>query len=158
MYSHDGTWDFLKIVVVMGFIILAVRWIEGQVGGQYTVIGIGILIILAFILVIALLFHMRDKMLLESMTKFNANDAMIDRHRQQSFTALARGDAAMQKAAAQITVMDAKRVDQLAGQRAKLLTDAEREKWHLEQRRRQQQDNAWGFDDANEDGDFQEWR
>ena len=69
---------------------------------------------------------MNQKQTLDAITQFNANDAQVDRYRQQSFKAMAQGESAMQRAAAQLTVLDAKRVTQIADQRAKLLTEAPR--------------------------------
>ncbi len=61
MYSHDGTWDFLKLLTVLGFIILAVWWLQGNVGADNT-----LLIIFALVGVIlfaggALFAHMNQR-------------------------------------------------------------------------------------------------
>lgn len=155
MYSHDGTWSFLKLLTVLGFIVVAVWWLQGAVGQHYTVL-------IVFALVAAILFaggalfaHMNQKQTLDALTKFNANDAQIDRYRQQSFRAMATGDAAMRRAAAQLQVVDAKRVDRLAAQQAKLLTDAERAKWEVQGRQAEPAD-TWTWDD-DASADFQHW-
>ena len=154
MYSHDGTWDFLKLLAVMGFIILAVWWLQGNVGADNM-----LLIIFALIGVIlfaggALFAHMNQRQTLDAITKFNANDARIDAARMGTFKAMAGGDAAMQKAAAQLTVLDAKRVNQIAGQQAKLLTDTERAKWDVQHGQQAQQADAWTWDDDAGSTDF----
>lgn len=160
MYSHDGTWDFLKMVAVMFFTGLAVWWLQGAIGRDYTVLVIFALVGVILFAAGALFAHMNQKQTLDALTRFNHDDARIDAARMGTYRALATGDAAMSRAAAQLTVLDAKRVDRLADQRAKLLTDTEREKWFLEQRQRQQANNAWGFDDGDDDGNdvYQEWR
>lgn len=156
MYSHNGTWDFLKMCAVLVFICVAVWWLQGAIGKDYAVLVIFALVGVLLFAGGALFAHMNQKMTLDAFTKANAQDAQIDRYRQQSFTALARGDAAMQRAAAQLTVLDAKRVNQIASQQAKLLTDTERAKW--EAQAKPQQADAWAWDDdAGSDG-FQEWR
>lgn len=155
MYSHDGTWDFMKLVAVLVFICVAVLWLTDAIGKHYTV-----LIIFALVGVIlfaggAVLSMVIQKNTLGAITRFNADDARIDAARMGSFKALAQGDAAMQRAAAQLTVLDAKRVNQIASQQAKLLTDTERAKWEAQQRPAQA--DAWGWDDDTGGDGFQSW-
>lgn len=154
---HEGTTDFLKILTVLGFIVLAVWWLSGAIGDDYTVLVIFALVGVVLFAGGALFSHMNQKMTLDAITKFNANDAQVDRYRQQSFKAMASGESAMQRAAAQLTVLDAKRVNQIAQQQAKLLTDTERERWDLQQQQQQQTADTWTWDDDGNDG-FQEWR
>ena len=156
MYMHNGTTDWLKMVTVLGFIVLAVWWLNGAIGTDYTV-----LVIFAVVGVIlfaggALFAHANQKMTLDAITKFNAQDAQIDKYRQQSFKEIVKGDAAIQKAAAQLQVLDAKRVTKLADQQAKLLADAERDRWQMQQQ--QQPVDAWTWDDDGNSDSFQEWR
>lgn len=160
MRMHDGSWDFLKMVAVMVFIGIAIWWIESVVGRANAVLIVFALGGVALFAGGALFTGAIVKIVMGALTRFNADDARIDAARMGSFRALASGDAAMQRAAAQLTVLDAKRVDRLADQRAKLLTDTESERRFLEQRRQQQATNAWGFDDGNDDGGdvYQEWR
>lgn len=154
MYNHSGTWDFLKMLTVLGFVVLAVWWLEKQIGGDYTVLVIFAVIGVVLFAGGGLFAYLIQKQTLGALTKFNANDAQIDRYRQQSFKAMAGGDAAMKRAAAQLTVLDAKRVDRLAQQQAKLLTDGERAKWEAQQTA--EPADAWTWnDDAG--GDFQSW-
>lgn len=154
MYFHDGTWDFLKWLLALGFICLAVWWLQGAIGQDYTLLVIFALVGVILFAGGALFAHMNQRQTLDAITKFNANDARIDAARMQTFKLMAGGDAAMQKAAAQLTVLDAKRVDRIADQRAKLLTDTERAKWEAQQRRPAQAD-AWTWDD--DAGSFQQW-
>lgn len=156
MYSHSGTWDFLKLFTVLAFVCLAIWWLQSNVGANYT-----LLIVFALVGVIlfaggALFAHMNQKTTLDALSKFNAQDAQIDRYRMQSLKATAQGEAAMQRAAAQLTVLDAKRVDKLAAQQAKLLTDGERAKWEAQQRPQQSDVWAWDGDDDGNDA-FAGW-
>lgn len=154
MHMHDGTTDFLKIVSVLGFIILAVWWLNGAIGSNYTILVIFALVGVLLFAGGALFTHMNQKMTLDAFNKANAQDAQIDRYRMQSFKAMASGDAAWQKAAAQINVLDAKRTHQLAQQQAKLLVDTERERWQMQQ----QPDDAWATWGEDDNDSFQEWR
>ena len=157
MYNHNGTIDFLKLLAILGFIILSVWWLQDAIGQHYT-----LLIIFALVGVIlfaggALFAHMNQKQTLNAITNFNRDDAQIDRYRQQSFKAMAQGEAAMQRAAAQLTVLDAKRVDRLAQQQSRLLVDTERARWEVENQPAPQAD-AWTWDDeAGDDAEFQTW-
>lgn len=156
MYNHSGTTDFLKMLAVLVFICLAVWWLQGAIGQDYTVLVIFALVGVLIFAGGALFAHMNQKQTLDAITKFNSNDAQIDRYRQQSFKAMAQGESAMQRAAAQLTVLDAKRVGRLADQQAKLLTDTERAKWEVSQQQPAQAD-AWTWDDDNGDDTFQSW-
>ncbi|MCB0079291.1 MAG: hypothetical protein KDE47_00090, partial [Caldilineaceae bacterium] len=113
---HDGTIDFLKILTVLGFIVLSVWWLSGAIGNDYTVLVIFALIGVILFAGGALFAHMNQRMTLDALNKSNAQDAQIDRYRMQSFKAMAQGESAMQRAAAQLTVLDAKRVNQVAQQ------------------------------------------
>lgn len=156
MYNHSGTTDFLKLLAVLGFICLAVWWLQGAIGKDYTVLVIFALVGVLIFAGGALFAHANQKQTLDAITKFNSNDAQIDRYRQQSFKALAQGESAMQRAAAQLTVLDAKRVNQIAQQQAKLLTDTERAKWEVSQQQPAQSD-AWTWDDDDNGEGFQSW-
>lgn len=157
MYSHDGTWDFMKLAAVLIFIGVGVWWLQGAIGQDYTLLVIFALVGVILFAGGALFAHMNQKSTLDAITKFNANDAQIDKYRMQTLRETSKGEAAMQKAAAALTVLDARRVNQIAGQQAKLLTDTERAKWEVSQRQLTQND-VWDYDDAqNDNGGFQTW-
>jgi len=141
------------IVTLTALIVIGVWWIESRFGATmtgYVLVGLGgvICLIIGFILSLA-----STKSAMQTAADFNRDLAGVEKYRQQAFKEFARGDSHERRAAAQITVLDARRVEKLAAQRAKLLTDAERERWELQQQR--QARPAWAVDDG--DGDFQEW-
>ena len=111
----------VTIIAVPAFITLAVWWLESRFDSLVAVIVIGGLFGVVFFAGGALLSHMIQKNTLNAVTSFAQKDAQTDRYRQQSFKVLAQGESAMQKAAAQLTVLDAKRVEGLAQQRARML-------------------------------------
>ena len=155
---HDGTVSWLKMVTIIGAIFWAVSWIAGIVGGEVTLIVVGAIVLVIVFAAGALFMHMNQKMTLDAFNKANANDAQIDRYRMQSFKAMASGESAMQRAAAQLQVLDAKRITKLADQQAKLLTDAERERMDAQYAAQTKQGaDAWTWDDDSDEG-FQEWR
>lgn len=155
MYNHSGTTDFLKLASVLVFIGVAVWWLDGAIGKDYTVLVIFALVGVILFAGGALFAHINQKQTLNAITRFNADDAQVDRFRMASFKAMAQGESAMQRAAAQLTVLDAKRVDQIATQRAKALTDGI-------ERQQQPQANAWTWDDDEQpaqrgDTSYQVW-
>ncbi len=115
-------------LVVVGGLFGAVMWMGGSV-----------------------LTHATVKATMENLSEFNRADAKIDAGRMQAFKALAQGDAALQRAAAQLTVLDAKRVNSIASQQAKLLVDSTRQS--------EAQSTSWDvFDDDDADIEsFVQW-
>lgn len=111
----------VTLLVVPAFVTLAVWWLESRFDALVAVLVIGTLVGALFFTGGALLSHMIAKSTMQNVTNFAQRDAMTDRYRMASFKAMAQGDAAMQRAAAQLTVLDARRVDGLAQQRAKML-------------------------------------
>ena len=111
----------VTMIVIPAFITLAVWWLESRFDALVAVLVVGTLVGAIFFAAGALLSHMIQKSTLSNVTNFAQRDAQTDRYRMQSFKAMAQGDAAMQRAAAQLTVLDARRVDGLAQQRAKML-------------------------------------
>lgn len=111
----------VTIIVIPAFVTLAVWWLESRFDALVAVLVIGTLVGAIFFTAGAFLSHMIAKSTMANVTQFAQRDAQTDRYRMQSFKAMAQGDAAMQRAAAQLTVLDAKRVDGLAQQRANIL-------------------------------------
>jgi hypothetical protein len=112
---------FLTILSVLIFVFVAVWWLESRFDALVAVMVIGTLVGAAFFSFGALLSHMIAKSTMSNVTQFAQRDAQTDRYRMASFKAMASGQAAMDRAAAQLTVLDARRIDGLAQQRAKLL-------------------------------------
>ena len=155
MNFHNGTTDFLKMLSVFVFIGISVWWLDGAIGKDYTVLVIFALIGVIIFAGGAMYGHVNQKMTLDAITKFNANDARIDAARMQTFKSMAAGQSAMQKAAAQLTVLDAKRIDKIADQRAKMMI--------TDQQAANSTDETWTWDDEDEyagsgdDADFKVW-
>jgi len=155
MNFHNGTTDFLKMLSVFVFIGVAVWWLDGAIGKDYTVLVIFALVGVIIFAGGAMYGHVNQKMTLDAITKFNANDARIDAARMQTFKSMAAGQSAMQKAAAQLTVLDAKRIDKIADQRAKMMI--------TDQQAANSTDETWTWDDEDEyagsgdDADFKVW-
>lgn len=109
----------------------------------FVLVGIGI----ALAIVIGFVLNMvSTKNVMGNLAEFNKYDAQTDRYRMMSYKENARGEAAERAAQAKISVLDARRVDQIAQQRAKALIDLERQKWQGQQQPAQVEDDWWTVD------------
>jgi len=159
MHNHEGTTSFLKILSTLVFVAVAVWWIESRFSSTAVLIVLGCIVGTACFIGGSLLTHMTAKSTMENVAKFTAQDAQVDRYRMQSFKEMQRGEAAMQRAAAQLTVLDAKRVNSIATQQAKLLTDAERAKWDAQHRQDEPEAvDLWDMDSDDDGESFKGWR
>jgi glucan phosphoethanolaminetransferase (alkaline phosphatase superfamily) len=133
----------ITIIAILGFICLAVWWIESRFGATMTgfvLVGIGI----ALAIVIGFVLNMvSTKNVMGNLAEFNKYDAQTDRFRMMSHKEFAKGEAAERAAQAKISVIDARRIDQIAQQRTKALLDVERQKWQGQQRPAQVEDDWW---------------
>lgn len=133
------------IVAILIFVGVAVWWLESRFGADVAIMVIGGLFGVICFAAGGLLIHASNRSALETAARFNESLAITEKHRQMTMREHARGDAAWDKAHAQLAVMDAKRIDQIAQQRAGLLVDLERQ---------QQKRPQW---DAADDGEYQTW-
>lgn len=127
MHSHDGTWGFLKLAISIISVFVIGWWLESRFGASVAVMVIGGALGIVVFAGGAILSLAVQKNTMMGIAKFNADDAKVDQYRMQSFKALSGGEAALKKAQAALTVLDAKRVDNLANQRAKYLVDNQRQ-------------------------------
>jgi hypothetical protein len=162
MYNHSGTTDFLKLLSVLLFVGVAVWWLDGAIGKNYTVLVIFALVGVLIFAGGALFSHMNQRMTLDAITKFNANDAKIDGFRMQSIKAMAIGEAHEKRKDATLTILDAKRNDKIVGEQVKRLTDAESAKLKAQYALQAAEQkpapaDVWTWDDDAAAGDFQTW-
>lgn len=108
-------------IVVIGFVCVAVWWLESRFNAVAVMVVVGGILGVVCFAGGALLTNATAKTTMENMAKFAQADAMTDRYRMQSFREISKGQAAWDKAQAQLTLMNEKRVHQIADQRAKLL-------------------------------------
>ena len=109
----EGTTDFLKLALIVGSIACLLWWLRNDFGPNY---ALGALIVAVILLFGTLMFvagssnaHKIQKDTLEGISKFNAQDATIDRFRMQSLRVIAQGETAKQKAVSQLKVLQAKK-------------------------------------------------
>jgi hypothetical protein len=139
---------FATVVVIVGALGALVAWLHLTFSPTYALAGIILLGSGFFIVVGVLLAASIQKATLGAVSDFAERDAKTDRYRQQAFKELMRGQSAWDKAEAQMRVIEAKRVDKLADQRAKLITDAERERWEVRQQAEKKSADSFGWDDS----------
>ena len=138
-------WPGMIIVLaVLGFIILAMWWMSENFGPIFAMAVAGSLVGAGIISFGVMLNQKNTQTTLMSASSFNRDIAMTERARQSTYRVGAQLERDAFNQRARLEVIDAKRVDQLAQQRARLLTAGSPQP--------AQQIPAWLFDD-DEDAD-----
>jgi hypothetical protein len=137
----------LVVVCVLVFIGLAVWWLESRFGANVALMVLGGALGVICFTAGALLISANTKAVLGNAAQFNHDLANTERYRQMSGREYARGEREAFSARAKLDLLDAKRIDAIAQQRAGLLVDVERQKMEQRQPR-------WEVDDT---GAFSEW-
>lgn len=110
---HEGTTDFLKLVAILAAIGGFLFWLRHDFGPNVALGSIIVFVILTFgtIMFVTGSKHSAkvQKDTIDGISKFNAQDATIDRYRMQSLRVLAQGESAKQKADSQLKVIEAKK-------------------------------------------------
>ena len=127
MHNHDGTWSFLKLFTTLLFIVLAVWWLQSVLGGNNTILVIFALLGVVIFAGGALFAHLNQKMTLDAVTKFNANDAQIDKFRMQTMKEMTKNEGYRTKAESQIWQLERKHELLDQRQETKLLEAKQRE-------------------------------
>lgn len=117
----------LVVVAVLIFVGVAMWWLESRFNATVAIMVIGSLVGAALVIIGFVLNMASTKYTLNSAAEFNRGLAETEKYRQLTQREVARGDSHWHKANAQISVLDAKRIDSLAQQRAGLLVDQQRQ-------------------------------
>ena len=157
-YERTTNWGPVWLTgIVLGFITLAVWWLQDQFGATMAIVAVGAVLGVICIIVGWLLSLATQRTTLNAAGQFNADLASTEKARQATYREGARLEREAFVHTARLTEMDARRVDQIATQRAKLLTDVERQRMELQYRAQQQED--WRrplFEDKDEGTHHQE--
>ncbi len=157
MYSERNSGKSCTVVIivvaVLAFVCIGVWWMESRFGPIFAMAVVGSLLGAILVVVGNMLGLANSRSTLDAAARFNEAMAQTERHRQLTYREQARGDVALQKAHAQLTVLDAKRINGLAQQRARLLIDLERQR--LEQSQVLQKAH-WTVEDSDNE-QFQTW-
>lgn len=138
-------------IAVLLFVCVAAWWLESRFGANVAMMVLGGALGVICIIVGYMLSMANQKFTLHNAAQFNRDNATVERYRAATDKEIARGEREAFTARAKLDVIDARRVDRLADQKAKLLVDFERRR--NEEARRPQ----WSVDDEEEDGRFREW-
>jgi hypothetical protein len=136
----------ITVALVLG---VGVWWMESRFGPIFAMAVVGSLIGAVLVIAGNLLGLANSRSTLDAAARFNEALAMTEKHRQMTYREQARGGAAWDRANAQLAVLDGKRVDQLAQQRAGLLVDLERQR-----QAPQSQRPKWNDEETSE---YQTW-
>lgn len=150
MYQErrSGGMAGIVTIAVLVFVGVSVWWLESRFSPFVAVVVIGSLVGAGLVIIGFVLNMASTKYTLNSASEFNRGLAEVEKYRQMTQREIAKGDSAWHKAHAQLSVLDAKRIDQLAQQRAGLLVD---------QQRQQQQPQAAEWDWADTEEQSNDW-
>ena len=110
------------ILAVLGFVCLAVWWMSENFGASFAMAVVGILLGAALISLGVMLNQKNTQTTLGEAADFNRSLALSESARQATYKESARLERDAFNARARMQVIDERRVDQLAQQRARLLT------------------------------------
>lgn len=135
-------WPGMIIVLaVLGFVILAMWWMTENFGATFAMAVAGSLVGAGIISFGVMLNQKNTQVTLGSAASFNRDLAMTEKARQTTYKEGARLERDAFNARARMELVDAKRVDQLAQQRAQLLRLPD------QQRQQPEQLPAWLLED-----------
>lgn len=116
----------LAVGIPLGFIALATWWLEDRFGSDVALMTWGGAIGLIAFSLGAFLAHRISKSTLTSVADFMDSNAQTEKGRATLYREYARGEREAFAQRAKIEVLDARRVDRLAAERAKLLTQSDK--------------------------------
>lgn len=153
MRREQSNWPPAIITMsVILFVILGAMWLEDRFSPTVA-LAIGIVLGGSFLIIVGWMLALATmRSTLQASSDWNHDMASTERYRQLTLKELVRGDSAERSARARIDVIDAKRVDAIAQQRAGLLVDLERQKYQQPAGSALQ----WG-DEEDDKGSFQTW-
>lgn len=159
-YERRTNWGPVWMTgLVLGFITLAVWWLQREFGASMAIVAVGAVLGVVCIIVGWVLSLATQRTTLQAAGQFNADLASTEKARQANYREGTRLEREAFVHRARLEEMDAKRVDQIAQQRARLLTDVQRQQMELQYRAQQaQQADAWrGADVDAGAGHLEEW-
>lgn len=141
-------------IAILAFVCVAAWWLESRFDATVAIMVLGGALGVICVVVGYFLSMANTKYTLNSASQFNHDLAQSERYRQMTGREYARGEREAFAARAKLEIIEAKRVDQIAQQRAGLLVDLERQRWDENQRQKQK---AAMWDDDEPAGSMSEW-
>lgn len=123
MKMHDGTWDFFKLVIILLSAGLFLFWLRYDFGANIALIAVVLCAGTIFFIAGSLLSTYIQKSTMDQISKFNAQDATIDRFRMQSLRDSVKADSFRVKVEAQKELIDYKNQQKQLTQQQKQLPE-----------------------------------
>lgn len=114
----------VAVGIPLGFVVLATWWLEDRFGSAVAIMMWGGVAALVAFSGGAFLSHRIGRATLESVADFMESNAQTEKGRAMLYREYARGEREAFSQRAKMDVIDARRVDRLAQQRAALLADS----------------------------------
>ena len=115
MKLHDGTWDFFKLFIILLSIAGFLFWLRYDFGANVALIAVVLCAGTIFFIAGSFLSAYIQKATMDQISKFNAQDATIDRFRMQSLREGIKADSYKIKVEAQKELIDYKQQQKLIG-------------------------------------------
>lgn len=123
MKMHDGTWDFFKLFIILLSAGLFLFWLRHDFGANVALIAVVLCAGTVFFIAGSLLSTYIQKSTMDQISKFNAQDATIDRFRMQSLRESIKADSFRVKIDAQKELIDYKNQQKQLTQKPKELPE-----------------------------------
>jgi hypothetical protein len=123
MKYHAGSWEFLKLAIIIIAIALFLFWLRYDFGANIALIAVILTAGTIFFICGAILSHYIQKSTLDQISIFNAKDATTDRYRMLTTTEIAKGETWKLKAESQKKLFDYKNDQKVIAQQNKQLSD-----------------------------------
>lgn len=121
MKFHDGSWEFLKMAIIIVAIAGFIFWLRYDFGMNVALIAVILTAGTVFFIGGTILSYYIQRSTLDQISKFNAKDATIDRYRMQTTREIAKGESYRIKVESQKQLMDYKNEQKLIAQQNKQL-------------------------------------
>lgn len=123
MKFHDGTSDFLKLFIILLSIAGFLFWLRYDFGANVALIVVALCAGTVFFIAGSFLSAYIQKSTMDQISKFNAQDATIDRFRMQSLRESVKADSYKIKVDAQKELIDYKQQQKQLTQQTKQLPE-----------------------------------
>lgn len=119
MKFHDGSWEFMKLAIVILAVAGFLFWLRYDFGANIALIAVVLTAGTVFFIGGTIVSYYIQKNTLNQISTFNAKDATIDRYRLQTTREIAKGENWKLKAETQKQLLDYKNEQKLIAQQNK---------------------------------------
>lgn len=123
MKMHEGTWDFFKLFIILLSAGLFLVWLRYDFGANIALIAVVLCAGTVFFIAGSFLSAYIQKSTMDQISRFNAQDATIDRFRMQSLRESIKADSVRVRVDAQKELIDYKNQQKKLTQQTKELPE-----------------------------------